>query len=208
MDFLNAGLVNLIETVGLIGIFLIIFLETGVLIGVFLPGDSLLFTAGFLASRGVFNLFILAGGTFIASVLGNVVGFYFGKKVGRRLFTRGDSFWFHKDHLIRAEEFYEKHGGKTIVLARFLPIIRVFAPIVAGMGRMHYPTFLFYNIAGGALWTIGLTFGGFILGSQVKDVDRFLIPIVVLIVIFSFTPTVLPTLIRFLKKQLSEEKKK
>lgn len=189
MEFFNLDLAKIIESVGLAGIFLVIFAETGLLVGFFLPGDSLLFTAGFLASKGIFNLAILAVGCFIASVLGNFVGYAFGHKVGRRLFDREDSIWFHKKHLLRAEEFYKKHGGKTIILARFIPIIRVFAPIVAGMGKMHYKTFVFYNILGGAFWTFGLTTAGFYLGKTVPDVDKYLLPIVVTIIVVSFLPT-------------------
>lgn len=139
---------TLIETVGYAGIFAIVFAESGLLFGFFLPGDSLLFTAGFLASQGIFNIFILSSGCFLAAVFGDSVGYMFGHKVGRRLFHKKESFFFHKDNLQKAEIFYEKHGGKTIILARFLPFIRTFAPIVAGIGNMHYPTFLVYNNSG------------------------------------------------------------
>lgn len=126
----------------------------------------------------------------MGSVLGNQVGYVFGKKVGRRIFTKEDSFWFHKDHLMRAEKFYEEHGRKTIILARFVPIIRTFAPIVAGVGKMNFKTFAAYNIFGGLFWTAGLTSAGYFLGNFIPDVDRYLLPIVAGIIIVSFLPTV------------------
>lgn len=190
MDFLHLDLAKIIETIGLVGLFVIIFTETGLFFGFFLPGDSLLFTAGFLASRDIFNLPVLILICFLAAILGNFVGYEFGKRVGRRFFNRDDSIWFHKDHLLRAERFYHEHGKKTIVIARFLPVIRVFAPIVAGLGHMKYQTFVFYNIVGGALWTIGLTTSGFFLGNLVPDIDKYLLPIVGGIIIISFLPTI------------------
>lgn len=190
MDFLHLDLVKIIETIGLVGLFAIIFTETGLFFGFFLPGDSLLFTAGFLASRGIFNLPILIVVCFVAAVGGNFVGYEFGKRVGKRFFNREDSIWFHKNHLLRAERFYQEHGKKTIMIARFLPVIRVFAPIVAGMGRMNYRTFVLYNLLGGAIWTVGLTSGGFFLGSAIPDVDKYLLPIVGTIIIISFLPTI------------------
>src|SRR3990172_12622176 len=128
-SLLHFNLENLIRTVGYFGVFTIVFAESGLLIGIFLPGDSLLFTAGFLSSAGMFNLPTLSVGCFIAAVLGDNVGYAFGKKVGPAIFKRKNSFWFHKKHLERAQRFYEKHGGKTIVLARFLPVVRTFPPI-------------------------------------------------------------------------------
>ena len=124
---------TLLPTIGYFGIFAIVFAESGLLIGFFLPGDSLLFTAGFLASQGIFNIVLLTLGCFIAAVVGDSVGYAFGHKVGRRLFNRKESILFHKDNLIKAENFYEKHGRKTIIVARFLPVVRTFAPIVAGI---------------------------------------------------------------------------
>lgn len=172
-----------------IAIFSIVFAESGLLIGFFLPGDSLLFTSGFLASQGFMNVFILTVICFIAAILGDSVGYTFGHKVGKRLFKREDSIIFHKDNLMRAKSFYEKHGKKTIIIARFLPVIRTFAPIVAGIGDMHYPTFLAYNIIGGVLWAIGLTLAGYFLGSMIPDIDRYLLPIVGAIVLASIAPT-------------------
>src|SRR3989338_3758972 len=147
----------LIKTVGYAGLFAIIFAESGLLIDFFLPGDSLLFVAGFLASQGYFNIWLLAAVCLLGAVLGDSVGYAIGKKMGPRLFRREDSLLFHKDNLNRAKTFYDRHGGLTIVLARFLPVIRTFAPILAGVGLMRYPLFFFYNIIGGILWVLGLT---------------------------------------------------
>ena len=144
-SLIHFDLENLVRTVGYFGVFGIVFAESGLLIGIFLPGDSLLFTAGFLASAGIFNIYVLVFGCFIAAVLGDNVGYAFGSRLGPRIFNKEDSFWFHKKHLQRAEMFYEKHGGKTIILARFTPIVRTLAPVVAGAGKMTYQTFFFYN---------------------------------------------------------------
>lgn len=178
----------ILPTIGYIGIFAIIFAESGLFFGFFLPGDSLLFTAGFLASQGIFDIHILAVVCFIAAVLGDSIGYAFGTRVGRKLFYKTDSFFFHKDNLERANIFYKKHGKKTIILARFMPIIRTFAPIVAGIGEMDYRTFISYNIIGGILWAMGLTYGGYFLGSLIPNVDKYLLPIVIAIVFLSISP--------------------
>jgi len=179
---------EILPAIGYLGIVFIVFAESGLLIGFFFPGDSLLFTAGFLASQGIFNIKILALLCFIGAVLGDSVGYEFGKKVGRRLFKRPDSFLFKKENLEKAETFYEKHGKKTIILARFIPIIRTFAPIVAGIGDMHYKTFLSYNIFGGFFWSVGISFAGYFLGSRIPNVDKYLLPIVLGIIIISVLP--------------------
>lgn len=188
MEFFGHDLVTLIKGVGYAGLFGIVFAESGLLVGFFLPGDSLLFTAGFLASQGVFDIWLLIFLCFLAAVLGDSFGYAFGKKTGPLIFRREDSLFFHRSHLDRAVRFYEKHGGKTIILARFMPFIRTFAPILAGVGRMRYRTFLFYNVFGGALWAIGLPFLGFYLGSVIPNVDRYIIPLVILIIILSTIP--------------------
>ena len=186
---MHFNLIEFLPTIGYIGIFAIVFAESGLLIGFFLPGDSLLFTAGFLASQGIFDIRILSTICFIGAVLGDSVGYTFGHKVGRRLFQRKDSLLFHKDNLMKAEKFYEKHGKKTIVIARFMPMIRTFAPIVAGVGSMDYKTFLSYNIFGGLLWGAGITVAGYYLGNLIPDVDKYLLPIVLGIIIISVAPT-------------------
>jgi len=176
---------TIIKAAGYFGLFGIIFAESGLLIGFFLPGDSLLFTAGFLASQGYLDISLLATLTFIAAVTGDSVGYWFGKKVGHRIFKKEDSLFFHKDHIRKAQEYYKQHGGKTIILARFIPLVRTFAPIIAGVGHMHYRTFLLYNVVGGLLWAVGLTVLGYFLGSTIPHVDRYLLPIIALIILSS-----------------------
>ena len=187
-DLLHGDLKSLIETIGYIGVYSIVFIESGLLIGFFLPGDSLLFTAGFLASQDIMNIHYLAIGCFIAAVLGDSVGYYIGHKFGRKLYEKENSRFFQKDHLMKAEEFYKKHGGKTIILARFMPFIRTFAPVVAGMSKMDYSAFLSYNIIGGLLWAVGLTYAGYFLGSAIPNVDKFLLPIIGAIILISVAP--------------------
>jgi membrane-associated protein len=180
---------SLLKIMGYGGLFAIVFAESGLLIGFFLPGDSLLFTAGFLASQGVFRIVPLSLVAFIGAVLGDSVGYAFGKKMGPRIFTREDSWLFHKDHLLRAEGFYQRHGGKTLVLARFMPVIRTFAPILAGVGSMTYAKFLSYNVLGGFLWGVGVSLLGYFLGRSIPDVDRYLLPIIVGIILVSIAPS-------------------
>ncbi len=182
-------LAQLIKTFGYAGIFGIVFAESGLLIGFFLPGDSLLFTAGFLASQNFLDVWVLILGSFIAAVLGDNAGYGFGKRVGPRIFRREQSLLFNPANLEVARKFYERHGGKAIVLARFLPAIRTFAPILAGVGRMRWSRFFFYNIVGGFLWVFGLSLGGYFLGRVVPNVDRYIIPIVLLIIVASIAPT-------------------
>lgn len=172
-----------------VAIALVIFAESGLFIGAILPGDSLLFTAGFLASQGLLNIYILVPVLFVAAILGDSVGYTFGHKVGKRLFNKEDSLFFHKKHLVRAEDFYEKHGGKTIIIARFLPVVRTFAPIVAGMGNMRYKRFLAYNVVGAFLWAVCVTLAGYFLGKSIPNVDRYLLPIILFIIFISVAPT-------------------
>ena len=178
----------LIQTLGLIGVFSIVFAESGLFFGFFFPGDSLLFTAGLLASQGHFNVLLLWLGCTVAAIAGDSVGYAFGKKVGPKIFNRDDSLFFHKKHVLRTQAFYEKHGKKTIILARFVPIVRTFAPILAGVGNMEYRSFLSYNVIGGVIWSTLLIFLGFALGSFIPDVDRYLLPIVLAIIVLSFVP--------------------
>ena len=185
---LPIDLVSLVKTAGYLGVFTIVFLESGLLIGFFFPGDSLLFTAGFLASQGFFDITTLIAGCFIMAVLGDTVGFHIGRKLGPKIFTKDNSFLFNKKHLITAQKFYDKHGGKTIILARFVPVIRAFAPVVAGAGKMNYKRFLAFNLIGGVLWAIGVTSAGYYLGSMIPDVDKYLLPIVGLIIVASVLP--------------------
>lgn len=181
---------KLITTFGLIGLIIIVFLESGVFFGFFFPGDSLLFTAGFLASQDLLPIIPLLIGTFIAAVLGDNVGYWFGKKTGPKLFTKDDSFFFKKKYVMQAERFYEKHGKKTIILARFMPIVRTFAPIIAGVGNMNYRTFMSYNLIGALIWAVGMTLAGYFLGQIVPNADRYMLPIVILIILTSFIPPI------------------
>ncbi len=168
----------------------IIFAESGLLIGFFLPGDSLLFTCGFLASQNFLSLPWLVMGCFAGAVLGDNVGYATGSRYGRRLFQRENSRFFKKEYLESAQSFYEKHGKMAIVLARFTPIVRTFAPIVAGIGAMNYRTFLFYNVMGGFFWTFGLLVAGYYLGKLIPDVDKYLLPITLGVIVLSFLPSV------------------
>jgi membrane-associated protein len=187
---------TLVQSLGFWGghlvIWAIVFAESGLFFGFFLPGDSLLFTAGFLASPKValLNIGILATGCFICAVLGDTVGYFSGKWFGQKLMNQKDSWWFKRKHLAAAQKFYDKNGKKTIVLARFIPIVRTFAPIVAGMADMNYRYFLTYNVIGGFGWTVGLTFLGYFLGSIIPDVDKYLLPIVLAIILISLLPSI------------------
>ena len=178
-------------SIGYVLLFGIVFAESCLVF--FLPGDSLLFTAGVLSSLGFLNVWVCVVGVTLAAVVGNGLGYWIGYRVGRRLFQNPRSRLFRPEHLARAEAFYEKHGGKTIVLARFVPVVRTFAPIVAGMGSMTYPRFAAFNIAGGALWAISMVGGGYAFGSVLspEQVDRFLLPVIAAIVVISLAPAAL-----------------
>jgi membrane-associated protein len=179
---------DLLVTFGTIGLFLIVFAESGLFFGFFLPGDSLLFTAGLFAAQGTLNLPLILVGCFVAAVAGDQVGYVFGQRVGPALFKRPDSRLFKQEYVERARAFFEKHGPKTIVLARFVPIVRTFAPILAGVGRMQYRTFVSYNLIGGFLWAVGVTLLGYWLGNLIPDIDAYLLPIIALIIALSFVP--------------------
>lgn len=193
---MHFDLINFIKTAGLLGIWGIVFAESGLFFGFFLPGDSLLFTAGFLASQHFLNTPALIIGSFIAAVLGDNIGYTFGTKVGSKIFTEKSRF-LKKDHLDKAQAFYAKHGPITILAARFMPIIRTFAPIVAGAANMDYKTFFVYNLFGGLLWGAGLPIAGYILGNLIPGVDKYLLPIIILIIFLS----VLPGVIHYLKEK-------
>jgi len=179
---------DLIVTFGTIGLFAIVFAESGLFFGFFLPGDSLLFTAGLFASQGTLSLPLILVGCFVAAVAGDQVGYLFGKRVGPALFRRPDSRFFRQEYVERAQRFFEKYGAKTIVLARFVPIVRTFAPILAGVGKMPYRTFVLFNVVGGLLWAVGVTLLGYALGEMIPDIDRYLLPIIALIILISFIP--------------------
>src|SRR3989338_3771576 len=192
---MNFDLIEIIKSVGLLGVFGIVFAESGLFFGFFLPGDSLLFTAGFLASQNIFNIWILLPLITLGAIGGDSVGFWTGRKFGSWLIKQKESFFFQKKHLETAKRFYDLHGGKTLILARFMPAIRTFAPIVAGMAEMNYGSFVTYNVIGGLLWSFGMTLLGYFLGSVIPDADKYLLPIIGLIILAS----VLPAVIHFVK---------
>ena len=181
---------TLIETFGTVGLFLIVFAESGLLVGFFLPGDSLLITAGLLASQGVLNFPVILVGCFIAAVVGDQVGYAFGARVGPALFRRPNSRFFRRRHLERTHRYFEEQGPKTVVLARFVPIVRTFTPVLAGVGQMRYRQFVRYNILGALLWAVGVTTIGYTLGEAVPDIDKYIVPIVAVILVASFVPIV------------------
>jgi membrane-associated protein len=178
----------IIKAVGVIGVIAIIFAESGLFFGFFLPGDSLLFTAGLLASQDYISFWFLLFGTMIAAIAGDNVGYAFGAKVGEAIFIRKDSRFFSQDNVQKAKQFYEHHGKKTIILARFIPVVRTFAPILAGVARMKYGTFVTYNVVGGILWTASLATLGYLFGNIIPDPDQYILPIVILIILFSISP--------------------
>ena len=184
-------LTNLIQTVGYIGLFLIVFAESGLFFGFFLPGDSLLLTAGLLASQGQLDIAILVLLVPIAAILGDSVGYWFGAKAGPRIFTRDSSLLFRRKNLLAAKGFYERHGGKTIVLARFMPFIRTFAPIVAGAAEMRYSRFLAFNVVWGIVWGAGVTAAGYFLGQVVPHIDRYFLAVIVVVVLVSAAPAMI-----------------
>lgn len=184
----GVDLEHFIRTVGYIGMLIIIFAETGLLIGFFLPGDSLLFTAGFIAAQGYLDILPLLGVSFVGAVAGDATGYAIGRTYGRRLFNRPDSRWFKREYLERAEGFFENHGGKAVILARFIPIVRTFVPMVTGMGAMHYPRFACFNVIGALLWAVGITLAGYFLGNVIPDIDAYLLPIIFFIVAISLLP--------------------
>lgn len=192
----------IIKAVGIIGIILIVFAETGLFFGFFFPGDSLLFTAGIFASQGFFSIEVLLISCIIAAILGDSVGYWSGKKYGRKLFDRDESFFFKKKHLYDAELFYEKHGKSTIIIARFVPIIRTFAPIVAGIGNMNYYSFISYNIFGGIFWVSLLLLSGYFLGGMIPNPDTYIIPIAFLIIVLSFIPIIIKMILFKLNKKI------
>jgi membrane-associated protein len=168
----------------------IVFTETGLLVGFFLPGDSLLITAGVLAAAGVLNIWWINLLLIAAAILGDSVGYAIGARVGPRLFTREKSLLFNPRHVERTRAFYARYGARTIVIARFVPIIRTFAPVVAGVGQMYYPRFLFYNVAGGMGWVISMTWTGFLLGNLVPDIDHHIHVVVIIVIVLSCLPIV------------------
>ncbi len=194
MSLFGISVEALVTAGGYLGVFAMIFAESGLLVGAVLPGDSLLFTAGLLAAQGFFAIIPLAALAAAAAILGDDVGYAFGRRVGARLFTRPRSRFFRPEYVEKAGVFYDTHGPRAIMFGRFIPIVRTFAPIIAGVGKMPYGTFLFYNILGGIVWGAGLTVLGYFLGNVIPDIDHYLLPVVLSIIALSLLPGALPLL--------------
>jgi len=182
---------SLVRVGGIVGLTAIVFIETGLLIGFFLPGDSLLVTAGLFAARGDIEVLPLTVALSIAAIAGDTVGYNIGKKTGPKLFTRADSLLFNKKHLITTKEFYDRHGPFTIVIARFVPIIRTFAPVVAGIGAMEYKRFISYNIFGGVGWVFSMVFGGYFLGQMIPNIHKHIDKVIVVVIFLSLLPAII-----------------
>ena len=184
------SLMDLIQWGGYLVLVAIVFTETGLLVGFFLPGDSLLLTAGLMAAAGGLNIWLLNALVMAAAILGDSVGYYIGATTGPKIFTREKSLLFARDHLLRTQRFYERHGGKTIVLARFIPFIRTFAPVVAGVGQMAYRLFLFFNVFGGIGWVASMTGAGYLLGRTIPNIAQHVHVVVAVVVLLSILPIV------------------
>ncbi len=182
---------HLVKDFGYLGIFITLFLESGVFIGFFLPGDSLLFTAGLLASQGLLNIIGLIVISVLAAILGNNVGYYTGNKAGPALFNKQRSFLFSPRRVAEAHKFFEKEGPQSLILARFIPAVRTFVPIAAGIGKMNYSKFLVFNSLGGLLWGIGVPILGYSLGKKIPSIDKYLLPVIFVIIILSALPVAL-----------------
>ena len=188
MAAIETSLLMLLRQFGYLALFFIIFAESGLFFGFFFPGDSLLFTAGLLASQGYFDIAVVLFGVCLAAILGDSVGYWSGKKFGPRFFSKPGDFFRDPQHIQEAQAFYKKHGKLSIVLARFVPVVRTFAPIAAGIGKMEYSVFLKFNIIGGIGWGVLFTGFGYILGTTLPDAENYLLPIVIVIIVISLLP--------------------
>jgi membrane-associated protein len=203
LDFIQAffrtvyNVPELIRLGGLAGLILVVFAETGLMVGFFLPGDSLLVTAGLFAAKGDLDILWLNLALAVAAVVGDATGYWIGLRAGQALYNRPNSFFFRREHLVKTHEFYERHGGKTIVIARFMPIIRTFAPVVAGAASMTYRRFAAYNVVGGVAWVLSMTLTGYFLGRTIPNIDKN-IHLVVAVVIFL---SLLPGIIAYLRER-------
>jgi len=208
MEFLKDILHQIYDVKGLViwagyaGLVAIVFAETGLLVGFFLPGDSLLVTAGLFASTGDLNIIFLNLLLIPAAIIGNMTGYWIGHKSGPYLFKKEQSLLFRKDYLIKTKIFYEKHGASTLILTRFMPILRTFAPIVAGIGGMDYKKFMLYNAVGGVAWVVSLTLVGFYLGRLIPGIENHIEKVIITIIILSF----LPAVIKFIKHRFGKRK--
>lgn len=192
---------SLVRVGGLAGLAAIVFIETGLLVGFFLPGDSLLVTAGLFAARGDLNVVYLILVLSLAAIVGDTVGYNIGARTGPKLFSRPDSLLFNRKHLISTREFYERHGPFTIVIARFVPIIRTFAPVVAGIGAMEYRRFLAYNVVGAIGWVLVTVLGGYFLGQMVPNIHDHLHKVIAIVIVLSL----LPAIIKVARERLRRE---
>src|SRR2546423_300985 len=193
IDFFQrlSDLPGLVQWAGLFGLGVIVFSETGLLVGFFLPGDSLLVTAGLLAAKGYLNVYALAPALTIAAICGNSVGYFIGRATGPRVFRRDNSLFFNKKHAIRAHEFYEKYGRKTIVLAQFMPVIRTFAPVVAGVGGMKFRQFITFNVIGAIVWIWSMLGLGYFLGNTIPGIDQHIEIVVIIVIFISILPGII-----------------
>jgi len=196
--FYHFDLVQWVTTIGYFGLFLIVLLETGFFFGFFLPGDSLMFTAGLLASKGIFNIWVLLPSLIMIAILGYTIGYWFGNRLGHWLLKRKDSVLFKKSFLDQAHAFYHRHGGKALIFGRLMPVVRTFVPIVAGMGAMRYRVYLKFNIIGALLWAGMITLVGYFIGSFLPNASHYIFPVVIMIVFVS----VLPGLLHYLKNRV------
>ncbi|HZR11981.1 MAG TPA: VTT domain-containing protein [Acidimicrobiia bacterium] len=183
----------LIETFGTIGLILVIYAESGILLGLVFPGDSLLFTAGLLASQNKYglNIFFIAGGAFAGAVLGAQTGYWLGKRFGPSLFHRPDSRIFKQEYVDKSKDYFDRYGGKTVVIGRFVPFVRTLVPMLAGIGEMDLGAFTIFNVIGAALWAAGVSVAGYFLGKSIPNVDHYLLPIIGVIILISVIPPVL-----------------
>lgn len=179
---------SVVRVGGLVALTAIVFVETGLLIGFFLPGDSLLVTAGLFAATGDLNMWTLNIALSLAAVIGDSVGYGIGAKAGPKIFTRENSLFFNRKHLITTKEFYDRHGGFTIFIARFIPIIRTFAPVVAGVGAMEYRRFLSFNVFGGIFWVLSTTSAGYFLGKMVPNIQEHIHVVIAIVIFLSLLP--------------------
>ena len=183
--------ITIVRAGGYLGIAILIFAESGILLGVFFPGDSLLFVAGLLSAGGLFSIVPLVAIVVIAAILGDSTGYWFGAKVGEAIFAREDSRFFKREYVTRTQKFFDTYGGRAIILARFVPIVRTITPVLAGVGTMKYTRFLSYNVIGGLLWGAGMVLLGYSLGSVIPDIDKYILPISLVIVLLSFLPIII-----------------
>lgn len=182
---------ELIRIGGLAGLILVVFAETGLMVGFFLPGDSLLVTAGLFAAKGDLSIVWLNVALAAAAIVGDATGYWIGRRAGQALYSRPNSFLFRREHLVKTHDFYERHGGKTIVIARFMPIIRTFAPVVAGAANMTYRRFAGYNVAGGIAWVVSMTLTGYFLGRAVPNIEKNIHLVVAAVILLSLLPGII-----------------